>query len=384
MTLPHFSFAKRLTALAALLCISTGTTAWAQGTGEAKLKVSGFVSIVGGQVLDGNVDANYTGLNPINGLSCPCYIADWSNGGVYNKNFSLTPESHAGIQLNYTLNDKVNLVGQAVVRGTNGTPDITWAYAGYKLNNNWEVQVGRKRIPLYYYSDFQDIGVSYPWVSPPTELYGWDATNYNGASLRYSGSIGQTNVTASLFGGREDVDKSLYWKLYDLNNVKVSWKNILGADLEVNRGPLTVRGVYMTADVNTSGLPGALSAYDAKLTAYGVAANLDMDSWFVLSEVSKLTRESPVSGYSFNAPAASIGVGLRLGKWTPFLNYAQYVESAGDADYIPATYRRTSATLRYDLTSNSGIKLQLDRNLDVTNNLGGNVTVFRISYDRVF
>lgn len=377
-------FSKRLTTLATLLCLGAGSSAWAQGTGDAKLKISGFLSVIGGQVLDGTLDANYAGLNPINGLACPCYIADWSNGGVYNKDFSLTPESHAGIQLNYTLTDKANLVAQVVTRGTNGTPDLTWAYAGYKLNKNWEMQVGRKRIPLYYYSDFQDVGVSYPWVSPPTELYGWDATNYNGASLRYTASFGQTNVTASMFGGREDVDKSLYWKLYDYDNVKVSWKNIFGADLEVNRGPLTVRGVYMTADVNTSGLPGPLSAYDAKLTAYGVAANLDMDSWFVLSEVSKLTRESPISGYSFSAPAASIGVGLRLGKWTPFVNYAQYVESAGDVDYIPVTYRRTSATLRYDLNSNSGIKVQLDRNLDVTNNLGGNVTVFRVSYDRVF
>jgi len=71
----------------------------AQGTGEAKLKVSGFVSIVGGQVLDGKLDSNYSGLDPINGLACPCYIADWSNAGLYNKDFSLTPESRAGIQL---------------------------------------------------------------------------------------------------------------------------------------------------------------------------------------------------------------------------------------------------------------------------------------------
>jgi hypothetical protein len=368
---------KGLTTLAAALCLAHGSAVLAQGTEEAKLKVSGFVSIVGGQVLDGSLDANYSGLDPINGVACPCYIADWSNGGVYNKNFSLTPESRAGVQFNYSLTDKANLVAQVVVRGTNGTPDLTWAYAGYKLSKNWEVQVGRKRIPLYYYSDFQDIGVAYPWISPPPELYGWDATNYNGGSVRYTASYGDTNVTSSLFAGREDVDKSLYWKLYDADNVKVSWKNILGGDLEISRGPLTVRGVYMSADVDTDGL-------EAALKAYSVAVNLDMDDWFVLSEVSKLTRESSTPGYSYDAPAASIGVGIRMGKWTPFLNYAQYVESTSDPVYVPATYRRTSATLRYDLDSSSGIKVQLDRNNDVTSNLGGTTTVFRISYDRVF
>lgn len=380
-TLPPSLFRRAAVAAAVL---TLGASAWAQQeAGESKLKISGFLSVVGGQVLDGSLDAAYAGYNPINGQACPCYIADWSNGGVYNKNFSLTPESHAGVQFNYALTDKANLVAQLVTRGTNGNPDLTWAYLGYKLDKNWEVQVGRKRIPLYYYSDFQDVGLSYPWVSPPTELYGWDATNYNGASLRYSHSFGDTSLTASLFGGREDVNKSAYWKLYDLDDVKVSWKNIIGADLELNRGPLTVRGVYMTSDVDTIPLNPA-EAYSAKLTAYGIAVNLDMDKWFLLSEVSKLTRESPLDGFSYSAPAASIGVGLRLGKWTPFLNYAQYVESAGDASYVPATYRRTSATLRYDLNASSGIKLQLDRNLDVTNNLGGTVTVLRLSYDRVF
>ncbi len=372
---PHIS--KCLTAAAAVLLMSHGGSAFAQDTGDAKLKISGFLSVVGGQVLDGTLDANYSGFNPINGVTCPCYIADWSNGGLYNKDFSLKPETRAGVQFNYAVTERANVVAQVVVRGTNGTPDLTWAYAGYKLNKNWEIQVGRKRIPLYYYSDFQDIGISYPWVSPPPELYGWDATNYNGASLRYAASYGDTNVSSSLFGGREDIDKSLYWKLYNADNVKVTWKNILGADLEINRGPLTVRGVYMTADVDTDGIA-------AGLKAYGVAVNLDMDNWFVLSEVSKLTRESSTAGYSYSAPAASLGVGMRLGKWTPFVNYAQYVESTSDSLYVPASYHRSSASLRYDLDSNSGIKVQLDRNLDNTSNLGGNVTVFRISYDRVF
>ena len=370
-------FPKCLLATATLLFIAGGTSAWAQGTEEAKLKVSGFLSVVGGQVLEGTLDANYGGPSTINSINCPCYVADWSNAGVYNKDFSLTPESRAGVQFNYSLNSQANVVAQVVVRGTNGTPDLTWAYAGYKFNKNWEVQLGRKRIPLYYYSDFQDVGVSYPWVSPPPELYGWDATNYNGASLRYTTNFGETNVTSSLFGGREDIDKSLYWKLYDLDSTKVTWNNILGADLEVNRGPLTVRGVYMAADVVTD---GSL----ATLKAYGIAANLDFDSWFVLSEVTKLTRDSATPGQTYAAPAATIGVGARFGKWTPFINYAQYVENTNDPDWVLTEYRRVSATLRYDISSNASFKVQLDRHQDSTNNFGGPLTLLRVSYDRVF
>jgi len=368
---------KTVAIAVAALCVGISTASSAQDASNSAFKLTGFISLVGGQVLDGNLNADYAGFDPINGVACPCYIADWSNAGVYNKNFSLTPESRAGVQVSYALTPQAKVVGQVVVRGTNGTPDITWAYASYKLNKDFELQVGRKRVPLYYYSDFQDIGVAYPWVATPPELYGWDATNYNGVSVRYGGSFGDTNVTASLFGGREDFDKSLYWRLYGLENTKVTWKNILGADLEVNNGPWTIRGVYMGADVETDGVL-------AKLTAYGLAANLDMDTWFVLSEVTSLKRESAILGLNYSAPAATLGVGLRLGKWTPFVNWAQYVESAGDAVYAPATFRRTSATLRYDLNSSSALKVQVDRHKDATQNLGGDVTVLRLSYDRVF
>jgi hypothetical protein len=177
-----------LTSLAvAGLCLLAGTDTWAQEAGQSKLKVSGFLSLAGGQVMKGQLDAdyvNYGGTHSINGVACPCFIGDWSNAGIYGKTFSLTPESCAGVQANYALTDKVKLAGELVVRGTNGTPDLTWAYVGYKFAPNWEVQLGRKHIPLYYYSHFQVIGVAYPWVGPPSELYGWDAANYNGASLR--------------------------------------------------------------------------------------------------------------------------------------------------------------------------------------------------------
>lgn len=381
MAITGKSGTRTLGAVALLVLLLGSNQAWAQAGGntDSKLKITGFLSVIGGKVTSGSLDPNYTGSDPIDGHACPCYTADWSNAGVYNGKFSFAPESHVGVQLNYVLTDSVNLVGQAVARGSTKEAEITWAYASYKLAKNWEVQVGRKRIPLYYYSDFQDIGVSYPWVTPPPELYGWDATNYNGASARFSSSLGSTHLSSNVFMGRETIKKSFYNQLFNPDHdVKVTWKNILGADLEVNNGPLTVRGVYMKADVVTDGDPAALRAY-------GVAANLDYDNWFVLSEVTKLTRKYPLGGYTYSAPAATVGVGWRFGNWTPFVNIARYTESTTDFNlYEPQSFKRTSLTLRYDLDASSAIKGQIDRNLDVTKNFGGDVTVLRLSYDRVF
>ena len=362
------------------------TPSWAEDdNAESNFKISGYLSVVGGKVLNGKMDSNYTGPTAINGVQCPCYVADWSNAGVYGEHLSLAQESRIGVQGTYTFTPQASFTGHVVSRGSNGNPDLAWAFGSYKLDGNLEVQVGRKRIPLYYYSDFQDIGVAYPWITPPPEIYGWEATNYNGASLRYSRDLGDSQLTASVFTGQEKNKKSLYYKLYyPVGDTEVQWNNILGTDLEINRGPLTLRAVAMRADVKTRNVAHAVDD-EAVLKTYGLAANLDLDQWFVLSEFARLSRDHTQSGYQVSAPALTVGAGLRLGQWTPFLSYSRYTESTTDrSQYTPGSYHHASATLRYDVAAGTAVKVQLDRQIDSTNNFGGHTRVLRVSYDRVF
>ena len=381
-----FTIPKRILRLVAVgLFLSPVSSGWAQdASATSDFKMTGFLSITGGKILEASLNANYAGPAQINGNNCPCYTADWSNAGVYTKNFSFKPESRIGIQVNYKPNASTSFVGQLVSRGTDGTPNLQWAYGGYKLDKNWEIQLGRKRVPLYYYSDFQDIGLSYPWVSPPPELYGWEVTNYNGGSLRYNNNFGDNNLTASVFAGSEKVKDSLYQKLYYTGTSEVSWKSLMGGDVEVNNGPLTLRAVYMQADARAKNVDLALDD-TAALKAYGFAVNVDFDQWFILSELTQLSRNFTQKQYTVTAPALTLGAGMRLGAWTPFINFAKYTERSNDlTQYLPQSFKRTSFTVRYDVGSSSAIKAQLDRNTDVTNNFGGNNTLFRISYDRVF
>jgi hypothetical protein len=41
-------------------------------------------------------------------------------------------------------------------------------------------------------------------------------------------------------------------------------------------------------------------------------------------------------------------------------------------------------TLKYDIDSSSAIKAQVDKHSDVSANFGGDSTVVRVSYDKVF
>lgn len=217
----------------------------------------------------------------------------------------------------------------------------------------------------------------------PPELYGWEATNYNGASMRYKTAFGDSNVSMSLFAGSETVNDSLYNRLYYDSKTKVSWKKLIGGDVELTHGVLTLRAVYMQTTVRSTNPTEELDDR-ARLKAYGVAANVDMENWFVLAEATQLTRDFD-AGYRVTAPAVTIGAGYHFGDWTPFINYARYTERTDDGEiYAPTSYRRTSLTLRYDLNARSAVKAQVDRQQDVTRNFGGDSTIVRIAYDRLF
>lgn len=350
------------------------------GEGDySNLRFSGFLSVVGGKVLNGTPQGSSSDF--VEGL--PLYLADWSNWGVYTKSASLSPESRVGVQATARFTDDLSFTGQVVARGTDHKADLQWAYLSYKVSPNWELQVGRKRIPLYFYSEFQDIGIAYPWIAPPPELYGWDATNYNGASLRYRTTLGENALAASVFGGKETVKDNRYMISSGQYHTDTTWDHILGGDLEVTHDWLTVRGDYMKAKVTDTDKVDASNNVQQDMQAYSLALNADFGNWFILSEIGQNART--YNGYYLRAPAYSIGAGYRMGKWTPFLNFGEYREASDDPGYSPVNWMRPSFTLRYDLTASMDLKLQVDRYLEIDGTAyTADSTVLRLSFDWVF
>lgn len=349
------------------------------------LQVSGFLSIVGGRVLSGSLH----GPMPDNpDVTCPCYIADYNNFGTYNTAFSLATESRIGLQAHATLTDKLSLTAQVTARPLDANAQLQWAYATYILSPTWDLQVGRKRIPQYFYSDFQDVGVVYPWVGLPPELYGWEATNYNGISLRKRTAFGDVYVNSSIYAGSEQVKDSRYMLAYGQRRTDVRWDNIIGADLELTRGAWTLRAVAMQADTAFTDKDDPANDASESMQAYGLAANYEHNNWFVLSEIATNIRRNktgPLAGVTVSVPAASIGVGYRSGKWTTFANYSQYQELSSDTALLPNyDYRHTSLTLKYELSPRTILKTQFDRYWEPGPAYSGDAKVWRISFDRTF
>lgn len=346
------------------------------------IEIQGFASLVAGAVVEGDRSVPLTANSDVN---CPCVVTDWSNNGIYEgSSWTTKPDTKAGIQLPYKATDNLSFIAQAITRGVEPKPELSWAFLDYQLNDAWSVSLGRKRLPMYYYSEFQDVGFAYPWITPPGELYGWETTNYNGASVRYKGNINSVRVQASIFGGSEDVDKNPYFETWWPDQLDSEWRDILGAEAEFSRDWWTLRFVYVQSDVLVDYDPG-IDRQD--MQAFGVAFNGDFGDWFFLADAGLNTRDYVNLGYEVDAPAYSLGLGWRFAeKWTSMVNYAYYKEIAevDSSVYQYFRYGNTSLILRYDLTESSDIKVQFDWHDDDSVDYSGDAQLLRISYDIVF
>lgn len=364
----------RLSALAGILALPTCVMA------EQSLVLSGFATITAGSVIDGGRNAPLTG-NP--SVECPCIVTDWANNGIYQKSTpDLSPDSKLGAQLVYRISNKLSATGQLVSRGTSPRPDLQWAYASWTPDDHWQLDAGRKRIPLYFYSDFQDVGFAYPWVSPPGELYGWESTNYDGANLRYRSSLGSMDYSTSFFGGSERVKDNPYVETYSTTPTETRWDNLIGGDVTISQDWWTLRAVYAKTDVSfiDSDTGTTLQAMEA----YGLAFNASFENWFLLTEVGKNNRNYINDGYRVSAPAYSIGAGYKINdKLTIFANTARYEEDSTDeASYNnPYIYSTHTLSLRWMINTHQSLKLQLDKHEDGSPDYSGDSTLVRLSWD---
>ncbi|MEO8248240.1 MAG: hypothetical protein ABI589_02625 [Burkholderiales bacterium] len=359
---------------------------------------SGFLTAAAGKVLGGTHDPE-TDL----GWNCPCYISDFSRGGVYESGrVRVGPDSRLGLQGTASVADgRYSLTAQVVSRGAaNGKGNLEWLYATANLTSTWTVQVGRKRLPLLAYSEVQDVGFAYPWINLPPQLYGWDTVNFNGVSVLHRDRYGDWFAGLNLFAGRETVRDSRYWKLYNGKHSRTDtrWSNIGGAELKLSRDWFEARVVHIRTDVqqrnfgpeageaNAGG--GGVGAFGDRYREYisGVSMSADWRNligrteWLYINR----TQERDV-GASDSARMHAIG--YRIGSFLPMLTYSRYKEKlvvpGGDEGH-----RTWSFLLRYDINPSSAVKIQYadwrDKSKPGYESPRGNARLLAVSYDRVF
>ncbi|MGS2719594.1 hypothetical protein ACVCDT_03335 [Paraglaciecola aestuariivivens] len=168
-----------------MLCLiflgASQTAAFADEAFVEKVKFSGFARLVGGYLDE--QDATY--------LS-------------YGNQLSFSEQSLLALQADASFTDTISLSGQLLLHSSDERDSgIEWLYLAYQPNSDWRFKVGKLRTPFFRYSDVIDVGFSYPWISPPQQVYsGFLFSNYEGLSATYSFHINPFNFDLEAYYGR--------------------------------------------------------------------------------------------------------------------------------------------------------------------------------------
>lgn len=374
---------SRTALAAAALCWCLPAVATEAGAG-IEFSGSGFLTLAAGRIVGGDAARDF------NGYRAPLYVADYAQGGVYEDGgWDVRPVSKLGLQGTATFNPQLSLTGQMVARGArNGRVDFEWAYGNWVINDQLTLQVGRKRLPLFYYSESQDVGFAYPWVHLPPGQYGWEIVNYNGANLLHRGRWGAWSVGANVFVGNEHRKDNGYWTIYNgkASRTDSKWTNIAGADLSLTRDWFEARLAHVRSDFQNRP-DGGEFAPKAAQRIYSLSFAVDRQGWVIHNENLYMDRKSVgEQDYSF-----LLGAGYRIGKFLPMLTYNRYrMHLTPERRAEEERWTILAASLRHELTPTSAIKVQLDRWRDHNGpsfNSGvpyGNPRLLSISYDSVF
>lgn len=307
--------------------------------GHAEAQLSGYASIVAGKVSNGNE-----------------FLADFPKTGVYDNDWSFSPDTSIGVQLSTDINDKLEFVIQAVSNGASDYDvELDWAYISYQLSTDLSFQAGRKRLPLYYYSDFFDVGYAYYWIRPPADNYTWQISNYNGLSLLYQPQLGDWDSLFNFYYGREDSEENELLSMLINSSVNETWKNMFGIVAELSQEWVELRFTYMNSQLDRT-VNDLVVAEDVKQSFSGVSINLYIENISVLSEFNQYER----SASDIHVDTSMLSVAYNIGEFTPHLTRSMLEQDdniAGGDEY----HETRSLGLRWDLNKKTALKIQYDK-----------------------
>lgn len=228
-----------------LLLAVLGSTA----RSDDRVAISGFMTI-GGGFTDADAYPNATGNDPSdpdlvgnsnqnNALhAAPRYSAG-AGRFVLSDRFNFNSDTRAGIQFDYTVNDQTSAVMQIVAKGKvdNFAPDLSWLYLSHQWKPDLSVRAGRFRMPIYLVSDYLDVGIAYPWIRPPVEVYTLiNMENLTGVDALYSQRVGSWVWNLQPYAGSSDFKRGDFLS---------EFRNLIGFNTSLGNDNLSVRLAYV-------------------------------------------------------------------------------------------------------------------------------------------
>jgi hypothetical protein len=304
----------------------------------AGLRMSGFGSL---------------GLSHIDAPAGWGYRRELTQGGS-DASWRPDVDTRLGVQLNYSLGSRFELVAQAIAkkRGTYASRGdaLEWAYAAYRPNADWTLRAGRVNLDAFLMADYRNVGYGFTAARPPVELYAMLPTSLDGADLARSWFQGDAQWRAKLMVGTA--------KIGDFHTAEPGRaRDVVGLMLSREEGGLLLRASASRTriELDMGGLQGAVDAL-GQLSALPIPAVADQarqlrarlgvaDIWATFLE---LGLRHEIADWQWSAEVVRMSaaplvkqssayatVGHRVGNWTPYIAYGR-THDAMPATPVPA------------------------------------------------
>ena len=277
-----------------------------------------------------------------------------AHGAGHSREWSPDVDSRLGLQLIVNVTPQLSGTFQAVSeqRHDGGfDPVIEWANIKYAVTPELSVRAGRILLPSFLHADSRKVGYAQPWVRPPVEVYSLvPITNNNGLDLNYQLRHGEVNHTIQLAYGNTEASVPDGGKVISRDGWLITNTLEYGSTtlrlahgqskftLEPFRPLFQQYRLFAANAAQTAAmLPEPLAAglrqtaaqanaiadkYDPdnkKLRFTSLAASYDPGKWFLMGEWGQ-TDTNSVFG---KREAWYVTSGMRIGKYTPYLTYAE-------------------------------------------------------------
>jgi hypothetical protein len=354
------------------------------------------------------------------------------NGAGHSRSWSPDVDSLIAGQVNAAFTPKLSAVLQVIAEQDDDNtyrPHVEWANVQYQFTPDSNVRVGRTVLPTFLVSGSRKVGYTYPWVRPPLEVYGLvPVTASDGVDANFRMHAGEFTHTVQANYGSSDValpGDGGTTEARDAWGITYTGEyHAVTVHLAYQRPLLTVDSAKPIFDAFRQFGPEGIALadkYDVDREALPIIAagiTYDPGRWFATAEWSGTDSRS----FLGKSTGWYVSVGRRLGRFTPYLTYAE-----ADADdlsdpglslsSLPPSQVGTAAGLnaalnallgrkviqstisaggRWELTRNAAVKLQFDHtrigdgspgiltNLQPGFEPGGEVDVISATIDFVF
>jgi hypothetical protein len=267
-------------------------------------------------------------------------------------------DSRLGVQLTASVTPKVTGVIQVISEyQADGSyrPAVEWANVKYAFSSDSYVRIGRIALPTFLNSDSRKVGYSYPWIHPPVDLYRvLSITSSDGIDVMYRFQIGEAGNAVKIFNGKNSIDRP--------TSVSES-QDMWGVFDTLEYGSALFRVGYQKRIASSFNLLTAVQGAWVPNTDLSIGGSYDPGNWFVMSEWIQRKSTTKLS-------AMYVSAGLRVDKFTPYINYS----NNGRGSFLPGFPPPTAASLisanrsqsttslgvRWDFMKHADFKLQYD------------------------